>query len=236
MDRPAEQVLQWAVATFAQRFAIVTSFQKEGTILIDMAARLGLTPRVVTIDTGRLPAETLRMIDSVEARYGLPVDVLRPAESEVETMVTRFGSELFRESVAQRKLCCQVRKVRTLDRFLPEVDAYAVGLRRGQSESRENVEQIDGAKISPLAAWNASDVEEYLVKHNVPVHPLYAQGYTTIGCAPCSRAVRDGEQLRAGRWWWEVEGDKECGLHFSPEGKMERTVDVLLRDVIGTNA
>ncbi|MBM3764032.1 MAG: phosphoadenylyl-sulfate reductase [Acidobacteria bacterium] len=236
MDRPAEQVLQWAVATFAQRFAIVTSFQKEGTILIDMAARLGLAPRVVTIDTGRLPAETLRMIDSVEARYGLPVDVLRPAESEVETMVTRFGSELFRESVAQRKLCCQVRKVRTLDRFLPEVDAYAVGLRRGQSESRENVEQIDGAKISPLAAWNASDVEEYLVKHNVPVHPLYAQGYTTIGCAPCSRAVRDGEQLRAGRWWWEVEGDKECGLHFSPEGKMERTVDVLLRDVIGTNA
>lgn len=236
MDRPAEQVLQWAVATFAQRFAIVTSFQKEGTILIDMAARLGLAPRVVTIDTGRLPAETLRMIDSVEARYGLPVDVLRPAESEVETMVTRFGSELFRESVAQRKLCCQVRKVRTLDRFLPEVDAYAVGLRRGQSESRENVEQIDGAKISPLAAWNASDVEEYLVRHNVPVHPLYAQGYTTIGCAPCSRAVRDGEQLRAGRWWWEVEGDKECGLHFSPEGKMERTVDVLLRDVIGTNA
>jgi len=236
MDRPAEQVLQWAVATFAQRFAIVTSFQKEGTILIDMAARLGLAPRVVTIDTGRLPAETLRMIDSVEARYGLPVDVLRPAESEVETMVTRFGSELFRESVAQRKLCCQVRKVRTLDRFLPEVDAYAVGLRRGQSESRENVEQIDGAKISPLAAWNASDVEEYLVKHNVPVHPLYAQGYTTIGCAPCSRAVRDGEQLRAGRWWWEVEGDKECGLHFSPEGKMERTVDELLRDVIGTNA
>lgn len=236
MDRPAEQVLQWAVATHAQRFAIVTSFQKEGTILIDMAARLGLAPRIVTIDTGRLPAETLRMIDSVEARYKLPIEVLKPAESEVETMTTRFGPDLFRESVAQRKLCCQVRKVRTLDRFLPEVDAYAVGLRRGQSETRESVEQVDGAKIAPLAAWSEADVEGYIAKHNVPLHPLYAQGYTTIGCAPCSRAVRDGEQLRAGRWWWEVEGDKECGLHFSPEGKMERTLDVLLRDVIGTNA
>lgn len=236
MDRPAEQVLQWAVETYARRFAIVTSFQKEGTILIDIAARLGLAPRVVTIDTGRLPAETLQMVDAVEKRYGLPIDVLKPAETEVETMITRFGPDLFRDSVAQRKLCCQVRKVRTLDRFLPEVDAYAVGLRRGQSESRENVEQVDGAKISPLAAWTAKDVEDYIEKHDVPVHPLYAQGYSTIGCAPCSRAVTDGEHLRAGRWWWEVEGDKECGLHFSPEGKMERTLDVLLRDVIGTNA
>ena len=236
MDRPAEQVLQWAVETYAPRFAIVTSFQKEGTILIDIAARLGLAPRVVTIDTGRLPAETLQMIDAVEKRYGLPIDVLKPAEAEVETMITRFGPDLFRDSVAQRKLCCQVRKVRTLDRFLPAVDAYAVGLRRGQSESRENVEQVDGAKISPLAAWTAKDVEDYIEKHDVPVHPLYAQGYSTIGCAPCSRAVIDGEHLRAGRWWWEVEGDKECGLHFSPEGKMERTLDVLLRDVIGTNA
>lgn len=236
MDRPAEQVLQWAVDTYAHRFAIVTSFQKEGTVLIDIASQLGLAPRIVTIDTGRLPIETLRMIDTVEKRYNLPIDILKPAAEEVETMTSRFGADLFRDSVPQRKLCCQVRKVRTLDRFLPAVDAYAVGLRRGQSESRENVEQIDGAKISPLAAWSAKDVEEYIEIHNVPVHPLYAQGYTTIGCAPCSRAVTDGEHLRAGRWWWEVEGDKECGLHFSPEGKMERTLDVLLRDVIGTNA
>ena len=236
MDRPAEQVLQWAVDTYAHRFAIITSFQKEGTVLIDIASRLGLAPRIVTIDTGRLPVETLQMIDIIEKRYNLPIDLRKPAAEEVETMIARFGADLFRDSVPQRKLCCQVRKVRTLDRFLPEVDAYAVGLRRGQSESRESVEQVDGAKISPLAAWSAHDVEEYIEKYNVPVHPLYAKGYTTIGCAPCSRAVLDGENLRAGRWWWEVEGDKECGLHFSPEGKMERTLDVLLRDVIGTNA
>ncbi len=236
MDRPAEQVLRWAVETYAQRFAIVTSFQKEGTILVDIASRLGLAPRIVTIDTGRLPAETLQMIVAVQERYGLPIAVLKPAESEVETMTSRFGADLFRDSVAQRKLCCQVRKVRTLDRFLPEVDAYAVGLRRGQSEPRDSVAQIDGAKISPLVDWTAGDVEAYVAKHNVPVHPLYAQGYTTIGCAPCSRAVNAGEELRAGRWWWEVDGDKECGLHFSPEGKMERTLDVLLRDVIGTHA
>lgn len=236
MDRPAEQVLKWAVETYSHRFAIVTSFQKEGTILIDIASRLGLAPRIVTVDTGRLPAETLQMIDTVGKRYHLPIDVLKPGETEVGTMISRFGPDLFRDSVAQRKLCCHVRKVRTLDRFLPEVDAYAVGLRRGQSESRENVDQIDGAKISPLAAWTANDVEEYIARYNVPVHPLYAQGYTTIGCAPCSRSVQTDEHLRAGRWWWEVEGDKECGLHFSPEGKMERTLDVLLRDVIGTNA
>jgi len=238
--RSAEEVLRWGCETYGIRFAIVSSFQKEGVILIDMAARLGLTARVITIDTGRLPAETLAMIDTVESRYNMRVERLRPEPAELERMTRQFGPDLFRDEVALRKLCCQVRKVRPLDIAMIGLDAYAVGLRREQSESRQDTELValvDGRqKLSPLAAWTSADVESYLRQHSVPIHPLYASGYATIGCAPCSRPVQAGEDLRAGRWWWELEGDKECGLHFTPEGKIERRLDVLLRDVVGTHA
>lgn len=236
MNRPAEEVLHEGFSEYGTRFAVVTSFQKEGMVLVDMASRLGAAVRVVTLDTGRLPEETLAMMKLVERRYGLTVERVRPDAGEVSRMVERFGADFFREEVVYRKLCCQVRKVRPLDGALAGLDAYAVGLRRGQAESRESVAQrelVGGKwKLSPLAYWTAGEVEEYTRLHEVPVHPLYAAGYTSIGCGPCTRAVHSSEGERAGRWWWEVAGDKECGLHFTPEGKMVRELDVLVSEIV----
>lgn len=232
----AEELLRWGVEEFGQRFAVVTSFQKEGMVLVDMAARLGAGVRVITLNTGRLPAETLRMMEMVEARYGIRVERIEPDAGEVGRMVGRFGADLFRDDVVLRKLCCQIRKVRPLDGALAGLDAYAVGLRRGQAESREGVEEktLTGGKwkLAPLAAWTAAEVEGYTLRYDVPVHPLYAQNYTSIGCGPCTRAVDVTEGERAGRWWWESDGDKECGLHFTPEGKIVRELDVLVSEIV----
>lgn len=234
--RPAEDVLRWAFSKFGSRFAVVTSFQKEGMVLVDMASRLGGAVRVLTLDTGRLPDETHAMIATVRERYGIAVEIISPDPGEVSRMVAAHGQDLFRNEVVLRKLCCQIRKVRPLAGALSGLDAYAVGLRREQAESREAVEQslmVNGKwKLSPLALWTAEDVADYTKLHDVPVHPLYARGFSSIGCAPCTRAVTDGEGERAGRWWWETEGDKECGLHVSPEGRMVRELDVLLEDLV----
>jgi phosphoadenylyl-sulfate reductase (thioredoxin) len=155
-------------------------------------------------------------------------------------MVALFGPNLFYESVPYRNLCCQIRKVRPLNRKLASLDAYAVGLRREQSSTREDtakITEVDGKlKLAPLADWTSGDVRSYAAAHDVLRHPLYDKGYTSIGCAPCTRAVQTGESERAGRWWWEGEGAKECGLHFTPEGRVERTLDVLLRDVLGSSS
>ena len=236
MIRPAEEVLNEGFSEYGTRFAVVTSCQKEGMVWVDMASRMGAGVLVVTLDTGRLPEETLAMMDAVERRYGLVVERVKPDAGEVERMVARFGADLFRDEVVYRKLCCQVRKVRPLDGALAGLDAYAVGLRRGQAESREGVGQrelVGGKwKLSPLAHWTAEEVESYTERHRVPVHPLYAAGYTSIGCGPCTRAVHSSEGERAGRWWWEVAGDKECGLHFTPAGKMVRELDVLVSEIV----
>lgn len=232
--------MKWALATFGDRLAVVTSFQDEGMVVLDMAAKLSPSVRVVTLDTGRLPAETYAMIDTVRERYGIRVETVAPDAGELERMVTRFGPNLFHQSVPFRSLCCQVRKVRPLERKLQEFDAYTVGLRRGQSESRadlETITEVNGRfKISPLADWTRTDVQRYLVDNDVPRHPLYSKGYSSIGCDPCTRATEAGEDERAGRWWWEQDAAKECGLHFSPDGRVERTIDVLLREVTALSA
>jgi phosphoadenylyl-sulfate reductase (thioredoxin) len=232
----AEEVVRWAVSSFKDRLALVTSFQDEGMVILDMAARVSPNLRVVTLDTGRLPEETYAMMEQIRERHGVTIETAYPDAAEAEQMVTRFGPNLFYESVPMRTLCCQIRKVRPLERKLRDYDAYLVGLRRLQSESRSDVQQIADvkgqAKISPLAEWTSADVQQYIALHDVPRHPLYEKGYTSIGCAPCTRATKANEGERAGRWWWEQGSAKECGLHFSPDGRMERTVDVLLREVL----
>jgi phosphoadenylyl-sulfate reductase (thioredoxin) len=141
-------------------------------------------------------------------------------------MVTLHGANLFYRGVDLRTRCCEVRKVRPLTRKLREFQAWAAGLRRTQGESRagiRRVESVDGRlRLSPLAEWSREQVERYTAEHGVPVHPLYAQGYASIGCAPCTRAIEAGETERAGRWWWETDAAKECGIHFSPDGKVKR--------------
>jgi phosphoadenylyl-sulfate reductase (thioredoxin) len=232
----AEDLIRWAVREHGSRFAVVTSFQSEGMVLLDMAARVSADVRVITLDTGRLPPETYDMMEMIRQHYRTRIEIVSPDASEAERMVTRFGPNLFYESLAHRRLCCEIRKVRPLARKVVGVDAYAVGLRRGQGEAREGVAKaaLDDRKLklSPLADWTREQVAAYTKEHDVPVHPLYAQGYTSIGCGPCTRATQPGQNERAGRWWWEEGGNSECGLHFTAEGKVERSVDVLLREIL----
>ena len=241
----AQDVIQSAISEFGCSLAILTSFQREGVVIVDLVMRElanSSAPKIpiLTIDTGRLPAATHRMIDAVEQRFGVSVERIRPDEAEVAAMVGAHGENLFYDSVPQRMLCCNVRKVRPLARRMATVAAYFAGLRREQGGERIGIEEIDRTrtqvKLSPLADWSASDVERYTLERNLPVHDLYDSGYTSIGCDPCTRATSVGEGERAGRWWWENDADKECGIHFTPDGRAERTVDVLLRDLLTRTA
>ncbi len=236
----AVQVVESALREFGPSVAILTSFQREGVVILDMVMKAAPNTPVLTIDTGRLPQATFRMIDAIEQRYSIRVEHIRPDPAEVASMVATQGIDLFRDSYAQRVLCCQVRKVRPLAKRLSTVAAFFAGLRRSQSESRADIEVIDRSsspvKICPLADWSHNDVLSYIAANQLPEHPLYAAGYTSIGCDPCTRAVTAGEDERAGRWWWETDEAKECGLHFTPEGKVERTVDVLLREILERTA
>jgi phosphoadenosine phosphosulfate reductase len=223
----ASDVLSWAIDAFGDTFAIATSFQKEGMVILDLASRISVAVRVFTLDTGRLPDETYRMMETVRQRYGIPVEIIFPERDEVENLVALHGPNLFYSSVPSRQRCCDVRKVRPLERKLATLNAWATGLRRDQADTRAGVAKVERdpsgrIKICPLADWNASRVEQYIEQHDVPVHPLYAHGYTSIGCAPCTRAVQPGESERAGRWWWEEDAKKECGIHFAPDGTVAR--------------
>jgi phosphoadenosine phosphosulfate reductase len=222
----ASEVLSWAITTFRDAFAIATSFQKEGMVIIDMAARIDPKVRAFTLDTGRLPQETHLMVNAVRERYGIAIDLVAPDPAEVERMVAQHGLNLFYESIGNRQLCCEIRKVRPMQRKLAGLKAWASGLRREQSLERAGVpkvQTVDGrVKINPLADWTVEQVDRYLVEHEVPVHPLYERGYASIGCEPCTRALEPGESGRAGRWWWEDSEKKECGIHVSADGLVRR--------------
>lgn len=222
-DKSPQEVIDWALRTYGSRVAISTSFQAEGMVILDMAYKIDPEVRVITIDTGRLPQETYDLIDNVRSYYELPIDVYFPDASELEEMVNKHGTNPFYRSVSLRLLCCGIRKVNPLNRALEDLDAWMTGLRRGQGDTRTAVRklEIDSAhrgiaKINPLADWTHDQVWEYIKIHDVPVNDLYEHGYTSIGCAPCTRATEDGEDPRAGRWWWESGMSKECGIHLGP--------------------
>jgi phosphoadenylyl-sulfate reductase (thioredoxin) len=237
---PADEILAWGIRTFGDRFGISTSFQKSGMVILDMAVRISPNVRVFTLDTGRLPEETHAMIDLVRARYGVAIEVVTPDPKEVEAMVKEYGANLFYSDPSLRLLCCHVRKVKPLERKLREFRAYAVGLRRLTSESRNEIRKVEltnGAiKLSPIAEWTRQEIDGYIRRYDVPVHPLYAQGYTSIGCAPCTRPASEDEDERAGRWWWEQDDRKECGIHFAANGKVGRQLDVLIHQISETAA
>ena len=227
--RPPGDVLDWAMDRFQKRFALVTSFQLAGTVLIDMASRLNREFRVVIIDTGRLPQETYKLIDRVRERYQVSVELVMPDPELVQKMVVQHGVNLFYRDVARRQLCCHVRKVLPLLNVLEGLEAWGAGLRRGQSSTRQHIQKVELddehggiVKINPLADWSQQDLWTYTRSHDVPYHSLYDRGYSSIGCAPCTRPVEDGKGLRSGRWWWEEEGvPKECGMHCSLETGVE---------------
>jgi phosphoadenosine phosphosulfate reductase len=232
----AKSIVEAAIGEFGPSLAVLTSFQREGVVIVDLALQVRAGIPVMTIDTGRLPQGTLEMISRVEQRYGIAVERIVPEPVEVNAMVESHGRDLFYEDVSLRRLCCNIRKVRPLARRMRGVEAYFTGIRRSQSENRADVAFVDRTRtpvrISPLADWSPEDVASYTLDRGLPEHPLYAAGYTSIGCDPCTRAVEAGEEERAGRWWWETDAARECGLFFSAEGKIERTVDVLLRDIL----
>ena len=215
-----QELIRMALDEFGDQLVFVTSFQKEGMILIDMASRLNTPFRVATIDTGRLHEETYAFMEQVKERYRLRLEIFYPEADEVREMVSRHGINLFYYNVEARLNCCRVRKVEPLKRILQNSRAWITGLRNGQSATRANVRKVEldeehGGifKLNPLADWSEKQVEQYLKDFNVPVHPLYNKGYSSIGCAPCTRPVKEGEHPRAGRWWWEEGNRKECGMH-----------------------
>ena len=216
-----EAVLRWAYATYP-RVVIVASFQAESSVLIDMASRIRPDVHVLTLDTGRLPQETHDMIDRVRNRYAIDVQVVAPDSADLQEMVGRHGVNLFYRSPDLRRLCCEVRKSRPLARALHGYDAWVTGLRRQQAATRSttavvanDLEHPGLTKIAPLATWSKDQVWAYIHENDLPYHSLYERGYTSIGCAPCTRATTPPEDERAGRWWWEQGEVKECGLHWS---------------------
>jgi len=218
---PAEEVILWALESFGPMVAISTSFQAESMVILDMAYRIDPNVKVFTIDTGRLPQETYGLIDRVREYYGISVDVYYPDSEELAQMVSKHGVNPFYRSVSLRLLCCNLRKVEPMNRALKDLDAWISGLRRSQDETRANVGKIEVdighasiIKINPLADWSYDQVWEYIKAKKVPYNELYDQGYTSIGCAPCTRPTTSGEGLRAGRWWWEKGMSKECGIHL----------------------
>lgn len=226
-NAPAETLLGWALDRFAPRIALACSFQAEESVLIDMLYRLrGGDFRVFTLDTGRLNQETYDCMDAIRARYGISVEVYFPDAGQVEAMVRSHGLNLFYHSIEQRKLCCGVRKVEPLNRALKDLSAWMTGLRREQAVTRAEVRKIEFdsdhggiVKINPLADWSQDQVWRYIRETNAPFNWLHTQGYPSIGCAPCTRAVNSGDDPRAGRWWWENSETKECGLHIGSAGK-----------------
>ena len=222
-ERDPESVLRWAYDRF-ERVAVVASFQAESSVIIDLALRIRPDLDVLTLDTGRLPAETHAMIARVRSRYGIEIQVITPTRVETDEMVVAHGADLFYESVELRRLCCDVRKSRPLDRALRGYDAWITGLRREQAATRADtpvvavdVDHGGITKVAPLATWSKARVWDYIREHELPYHALYDRGYTSIGCEPCTRATKEGEDERAGRWWWELGGIKECGLHWRHE-------------------
>ena len=223
----AERLLGWAIEQFHPRLVLSASFgAPEGMVLLDLMHRIEPGARVFTLDTGRLPQATHDLIDRVRDRYGVAVEVVFPDQAEVVEMVRRGGQNLFYESVEKRQLCCRIRKVEPMKRYFASagVDAWIAGLRRSQGVTREEAAKIEIddkhgglVKINPLVDWTLEQVWDYVREHNVPVNRLHKQGYPSVGCDPCSRAIQPGEDIRAGRWWWENPETKECGIHVEEE-------------------
>lgn len=201
-----------------------SSLGAEDMVITHLLHETGIDCSVFVLDTGRLHAETLELVDRIERRYGRNVAVYRPNPLAVQEWVSRNGVDAIYESVALRKQCCEIRKLQPLERALNGHSGWITGLRREQSANRAEVLPVepDGqrVKINPLARWTWGDVWHYIAINRIPYNPLHDQFFPSIGCAPCTRAISAGEDFRAGRWWWEQESAKECGLHPSTPARV----------------
>jgi thioredoxin-dependent adenylylsulfate APS reductase len=221
-DSNASDLLEWALDRFHPRMAISAAGGVDGMAIIDMAWRINPEVRVFTLDTGRLPPETYELFEKIREKYGIAVEFEFPERTAVEQLVNAEGPNLMYKSVDLRVACCEIRKVVPLKRKLATLDAWVAGLRREQWRTRKNIAKVELdrdhggiVKLNPLADWTSDEVWDYVRSNDVPYHELFDHGYASIGCAPCTRPIQPGESERAGRWWWESETDKECGIHCS---------------------
>lgn len=219
-SKPPEELLQWAVNEFGSNLTLACSLGAEDMVLVDMITKVDPQARIFVFDTGRLHEETYATMERARERYNIEFESYFPNTSSAENLVRSKGPVSFYKSVENRKECCFIRKVEPLNRALSNVDAWITGLRRAQSVTRTSLEKLEIdldhsgiIKLNPLADWSEEQVWEYLRSNEVPWNPLHDKGFPSIGCAPCTRAVSPGEDLRAGRWWWENPEQKECGLH-----------------------
>jgi phosphoadenosine phosphosulfate reductase len=215
-----QEVLKWALGDLHPRIAFASSFGAEDVAVIDMIMKINPKARIFTLDTGRLNQETYDVMDEIRNKYNTNIEVMFPDHNEVEQMVRVNGMNLFYHSTGNRKLCCGIRKVHPLNKMLSTLDGWITGLRADQTEVRSNATKIEIdsqhngiIKVNPILEWTWEQTWDYIKKNNVPYNKLHDQGFPSIGCEPCTRAIKPGEPLRAGRWWWESDTQKECGLH-----------------------
>jgi phosphoadenosine phosphosulfate reductase len=216
--KDAAAVLRWAAENFYPKLGFASSFGAEVVIALLVKANPKIT--IFTLDTGRLHEETYEVMDRIRQRYGVSIKSCFPDKAAVENLEREKGFYSFRESIANRKECCGIRKVEPLTRALGELDAWITGLRREQAVTRGGLPKVEVdtahrnmVKINPIADWTTQQVWDHIKKNQVPYNKLHDQNFPSIGCAPCTRAVKPGEDIRAGRWWWELPEQKECGLH-----------------------
>ncbi|MFO7922276.1 MAG: phosphoadenylyl-sulfate reductase [Bacteroidales bacterium] len=220
--RSAEEILHLALQTFGDKIALASSLGAEDQVLTHMIACSGYPVRIFTLDTGRMFPESYELLERTGRHYNITIEVFFPDYRRVEKMVNEKGINLFYDSVENRQLCCGIRKVEPLKRAFRGLDAWICGLRREQSVTRFNINSVewDGGnnlvKVNPLAEWTEKQLWQYIKEHNIPYHILHDKGFPSIGCQPCTRAVKPGADLRSGRWWWEEPEKKECGLHNRP--------------------
>lgn len=219
-EEGTQAAIRWALGTFGRRAALSSSLSFEDqTVTQLMVATDKEHTRIFTLDTGRQFQENYELIDRTEMTYGIRIEVFFPDFRKVQEMVRAHGINLFYDSIELRHLCCNVRKIEPLKRALEGVEVWITGLRRSQSVTRANMQMVeydaddDVLKLNPLVLWSEQDVKEYVRANAIPYNKLHDQGFPSIGCQPCTRAVRDGEDVRAGRWWWEDPDKRECGLH-----------------------
>ena len=215
----AQQIVAFFLEKFKGKIALSTSLGLEDQVLTQMVADVDPSTRVFTLDTGRLFPEAYDLMDRTSKKYKINLEVFFPNAHEVEEMVAQKGINLFYDSIENRKLCCRLRKLVPLARAMKGLDAWITGLRREQSVTRENMQAVEWDasnnmfKINPLIDWTEEQTWDYIKEHKIPVNPLHKKGFASIGCQPCTRAIEPGEEVRAGRWWWENPETKECGLH-----------------------
>ena len=217
-NSPVTEAIRLVTEWFPHEVVFSSSLGQEDQVLTDIIFKNNVPVKIFTIDTGRLFNETYELLDRTTARYKKPVHVYFPGAEDVEEFVAVKGINSFYESVDNRKECCNIRKVKPLNRALKGAKVWITGLRAEQSNNRQNMSMIEWSeekqlyKFNPLINWTQDEMIDYIKKNNVPYNPLHDKGFVSIGCAPCTRAIEPGEDARAGRWWWET-SQKECGLH-----------------------